>query len=722
MYSFMSATGITSSLLFAFAAASLFLVVGMLILLFGRVPRRHTITETVALGLSALIIIDSVSSSFAKQPHRALIALPLVLIVIWAIKTAATKHKCSSGKFTLEKGLPSFGVSDLVGVAAGTLFIAPLSRNGSGYFTQSTNDWPNYVYSVLARSHPDIFVSSLSTNLSSYQLFRAEGEKPGATTALYYVSDFFGRNPAFSLSSLLFLTTILTAANIFRVVKAYADCGSTVSAVAALFGLLNPIVVSRLLDAQAGHALSFCFITCIAAEIFTSGQRPKIFTLSVHFSALVLVGPTLALATTPVLIACLLLQSRLTRHALLGSLFALVGPVLAIGEFRGLIRSIKAQTVNEDGFEFPFPTPTELLGLHPLRMDGSVSWWLISSWASALIITLILLTSGRNFRGVSQVTARVLSMMLIAGPLSYFIFTRGINSYQTHKFFTVVVIVFLPLGIGILLSQVQPNRRTFIALISTVPLVSLFIAAGVSTPLRVGNEEFELAEEISDKDLGDGRIINIATGNLYVDSYFPLLLTDQRTRSVTRTYASATFPVSGLAITTPGSNDAFTKFLTLGESADSGISISELDLSWSVGDSLPARLRHITGKWYPFDGMLWTDERRFFVSIENQQNGPSSLTATAVLVVPPRTTSNVRIKDCHGDLLQEHSFANHADSVEIMTKSITIEFHGAQREKCLNHDVLLLETPRPVSPFEFGLADRRKLSFGISEIVYHASP
>lgn len=726
MFALLSSTGFLYSLVFLVLPLALFFTVGWLVASALGIQPDKSVLAISTFGLGMLIGVDSIASLVTGAPRRSIVITVVLSVAVICARNLGflgAPLKINNLSTQLRVAL-RFGPNELVAGVLTALFMAPLMKFGSGYFTRSTNDWPNYIYSVLARTEPTAFTNSFSGNLANYQLYRANGEKPGATTALYYVSEFFGRSPTLALTSVLGLILLLTAAHIVRLLRVALKIGPGEAMVAAAFGLFNPIVASRFFDAQLGHALTFCFATALVAELFCSNATSKQTVMGVHFAALLLVGPTLALAILPILFAALVVRHGLGLSLVHGSTFLAIGCILASGETPGLVRSIRAQTTNEDGFQVAFPSPSELLGLQPFRIGASAGQWLLVVWVVTLVLSGYAIMHNWRDRGEMKYGARpiAVSIVLFLIPLCYFILSRGAVSYQTHKYLSMMVIVAVPIWVGLLLRIRLTSAPKSIFFLALTPLIFFFISSDNLPRLRVGYDDFEMSDWIKDKANGLAGPINIATSDIYLDSYFPALISPVKSQSVAPTYASATYPISGYVLTkAEPKSGTFMDFVGPISHRSGNLQLSEFDLQWREGQPLAESRRHMTGDWYPFDGLLWTAERRFFITIDQSARGNTNIDLSPVLIVPPRTTSTIQVYDCKRVLLQEHRVPNHTDSAQISNMRLSLDLTQKLREGCNQHDVIEIVTPPAIRPAEYGMNDNRTLTIGFSSFIYRSA-
>lgn len=487
------------------------------------------------------------------------VLMPLIPVVLASLGYAiAVVVRASRGRAESRVSLltlvptASDGLSGLVTL----IVLYPLIRHGLTYFTSFINDFPSYAASSevwLSESKlvPD-FLHKHPDGFGPYHVGRSEFEKP-ASTATFVFSRIVSGLPGYALLGPIAVVSVFLlignlAAAIQRVFRSRAITATAV----ALIPVTSIIPMSRLHDAQIGHAISVAFLAVFVHAslllISASGRRQVwsgIALVGIVLAATVGSGATLILGAGISWGALLLWMAYQIRAAWWPTLTRLVavGAVALLASLPAidaLERSVDSQTTGGAGYSIPVPSPLAAVGLQSSLNDVASTKLTLAAWVLVValpVIGAILFARSRScWATIGLVAALGANGMLIATKV-------GVTNYAMHKWEAVVIAVVAPYLLARLMMLIGPNlQRTatigLLTLAGASANVSWNASAEVPAKVPIALLRLEDNDQLAALDL-----VNVNLNDIYENSIAPLALPSEQIVLVGNSYAAAAAPI-----------------------------------------------------------------------------------------------------------------------------------------------------------------------------------
>jgi hypothetical protein len=695
------------------------------------IPRGFGIT----VGLGIALVAVAVALSYFLTGNALLLFVPLVLVslVVLGVHVVRGFRRPDSGVLAALAPTRFDGIA----LAATLIVIGPLAAHGPVYWTAGGGDFPNYAGSTdvwLADSgaarpflekHPDEF--------GSYHVRRATREKPMATAMMVAAVAVTG-TPAYSLlgatvvvSFFLLLACVLTIGDqVFRQ-------PTVATALAVLVPTCSIVPMSRIHDAQIGHALAVALLALLLALLLTAPVRTTRSAQVVHAAAVGVVGtaalgsnPSLVTGTGPSWIALFLWLAYRSGAPLGRPVLTAVGGgigalVLSAPLLTSYLRSLRAQSWGV-GFDIPLPSPLALVGLQSTLSSVPELGQTLIAWAALLGVGAAAYAAAKRRRPGVPASAILVLTVLANGAL---VMARiGITNYASHKWAAVVVALVAPLGLLFLVSQVPVWAWRY----STLALgglaagsTALAVVAAAQVPVVVPRA---LLDAATDPRVGAAGTVNVALTGIYENTLAPLVVASERVvlTGFTGPYAPPSTPVGNMFFLHAD------RAARLGAEPNTKLGgtyvLARVDLEIApdepvlFGRDHPGNRRFLYGHWYPADAAgVWSYRGEAYLVFDV----PDSLRSKDLVLTlhgtrdGERRTPRELVVTINGLQPVSETFAGYAP------RDIVIKIPGNEVDATDGRVVVTIGEPGRFILGEFVRRERKALGFELRSLTVSAA-
>lgn len=654
------------------------------------------------------------------------------VLVLLAVAVRAALPGGTGARAALADLLPTRW--DAVALVAGAVVLAPLAAHGLAYWTSLANDFPSYVGSVetwvadsghgaapFRSTHPDAF--------GAFQERRAMYEKPMATGMLV-VAALAGGTPAYGLlgpmtavSFIAFLATLLT------LVRRSVRLGDTLTALVVLVPTFSIVPFSRVVDAQLGHLLALTLLVTLLAVLVAPVRTGTgrwaagghVVAVGVVAAATVGTNATLVLGTgigTAALLAWLVHAHGLPwrRVALRTAAGAAVAVAVSAPVLDWYLRSLRNQTTGELGYPVPLASPFSLIGMQTTLRATSPTGQALLEWVVVLVGALLVYLAAKRRRPGLPATGVLVLGTVANGAL--IVAVNDLTSYATHKWMSVAVALVVPFVLARAVERAaaaSAGWTTAGASLLTAGSTAIAVAAATATPVVVPTTVLDLAD---DPRLSGPRTVNVALGDLYLDSIAPYAVPAQHVVSASRTYAASSPPIGSTFLLTDERADAWPTTRTTGVGDD--LVLAEVDLTLDEGTTLlgaddPAGERYLYGRWGALEETgSWSTGAQTSIAFDvpdDLRGVDLELTLSGARFADPDEPRTLVV--AHGDdTLARRTFREGFRPVDLV-----VPLSAGRVSATDGRVVLTLETPRPLAPASLGGEDTRLLSYWLGSLT-----
>lgn len=429
----------------------------------------------ISLGLATSSLIAAAIINTTRDPQVALLS---VLACYLFSVTVVVGHYWKSRSISRPSHRKNEAWKFIIKIQYGIPVIAMMGvlRWGNAFWTRAINDYPNYVASVRVWQHglsEEAYRYDRPDAFGLLQYDRATTEKPLATAALFIAESFSGVSAASLLGPISLVAVGGVFSNTLRTLKELCPKRSSITTVMFACLAISTIPMSRVFDAQVGQTLALLALTSFITIL--AGSPSKRFHSRTVAPCIILIAFalganfTLAIGSVGAICGAILLitsyrepsheqnpdqltprtdESRrvsLTTRLSVGtilSLFLILISVTSLLNFSGYRRAIRIQTTGLAGINVPFPSPLGIFGLQTSAFEALSDGQNLVLWIAfgALVLTLSSRISGR------KKVFLLLSFTIVVANLLYIVRQTDITNYATHKYLTVVMVVFVPIA------------------------------------------------------------------------------------------------------------------------------------------------------------------------------------------------------------------------------------------------------------------------------------
>ena len=445
---------------------------------------------------------------------------------------------------------------DAVAAGVALVVLAPLLRLGLTYWTSFINDFPNYAASaqvwLSAAGGGPSFADVHQDPFGTWQVHRADTEKPMVTALLVILSRVTGVQPYAALGPVVTVSLVVTVGSLVALATACRVPGR-LAVPAIVIPTVSIAPMSRLFDAQIGQVVAVA-LAAVALAVVASPRREDVRgarwvhagVAGVVVAACVGANPTLVLGVAPTLVALTVWLARwrglpLPALAAHGGRTAAVALLLSAPMLGWYAVSIARQTDGSAGVAVPLVGPASMLGLQAGLDRGPGTVAALVQWAVVLVLGLAAYAAVRRTSSLPAPLTGALVGVTVANGAAVAALT-GVTNYATHKWTAVVVALVVPLLVARLVAAtaVRAPRWTQGAVLglAATAVVVCWSAAG-SVVVRAGEGLLALADDPRLARLG---VVNVALGDVYENSIGPLVVPTPRVVVLAPTYAEAAPP------------------------------------------------------------------------------------------------------------------------------------------------------------------------------------
>jgi hypothetical protein len=619
--------------------------------------------------------------------------------------------------------------SSIIAVVASFALMLPVTRFGLTSWTLGTNDFPNYVSSVVVwLDGQEAFKSQQYGGFEEKMLERAGNEKIIATGFLAFLTKSSGLSPHQLLSVYVWIPLLLLLASLFAIhsLVSRAQKPQHLAAIIAVAG--SSVPMSRLYDAQPGQVLMVA-LTSLGILLFLASNSSKTdcsnsqslpYVAGVTFATALGANPTLFVGVAPTVFAFLawLLVLKIRHKRWWGefqiwraSLFAFV--LTATPFISYFVWSFRKQTSGLAGFDIPLILPTALFGLQPNYANTFGLLPTLIFWALATTTILMLF----KIRRIGGFSSNIWFLgVTVALNFSFFAVVYGSNAYTTAKYLAVILALVAPILVAKFLDLVLTGEF----LPASVPAVLLTLSLTFTLAANVKSLPPQLWPKLQEL-LSQNQAVNVMAAphspSALIATSLPKVA---QIRIVQQTISKASIP----NIQAP--------FIVDSTTLDTGKFIvkEELAPGYFLADLIPPRFqdkiffstnspdsnKYLWGEWSMIeDWGIWSTGPQAIVLVllpKDKISEDLEVTIYADLYTPEKEFNSLRITI--GDGLQERKFSTKDLSISPIRLLLTVD-----EIQTLGHVLqITLQASHFISPSEHGSLDERKLGVALKGIEF----